>query len=130
MVTTKYDKLSTHEIFEILLHQPSVLACVCIPLFLIVVLHAIESMTKYKHRQINKFIRKDQDKVVDKLDIGVVDIEDLAEFSNGRVVLCRCWHSQKVNSLFFFINVIPFLNILMHYVISFHSFMPYTVSFL
>ena len=99
--TGKYDKLSTHEIFEILLHQPSVLACVCIPLLLIVILHAIESMNKYKHRQINKFIRKDQEKVVDKLDIGLVDIEELAEFSNGRVILCRCWHSQKVCSFFF-----------------------------
>ena len=121
-VNTKYDKLSTHEIFEILLHQPSVLACVCIPLFLIVVLHAIESMTKYKHRQINKFIRKDQDKVVDKLDIGVVDIEELAEFSNGRVILCRCWHSQKVNS-FSCMDITPsLLKILIHF-ISFHSFL-------
>ena len=96
MPVHKYDKMTTHEIFEVLLQQPAVLACICIPLLLIVVLHAVESMNKFKNRQINKHIRKDQDKVVDKLDIGLVDIEELAEFSNGRVILCRCWHSQKV----------------------------------
>jgi CDGSH-type Zn-finger protein len=91
----KYDKLSKTEILELLLQQPLVLAAILIPLLIIVILHAMESIQKYKCRHLNKKYRKDIEKVVDKLDIGQVDIEDLAEFKDGKVILCRCWLSSK-----------------------------------
>lgn len=91
----RYDKLTKSEIFELLLQQPLVLAAILIPLLIIVVLHAMESINKYKTRHINKKYRKDIEKIVDKLDIGQVDIEDLAEFKDGKVILCRCWLSGK-----------------------------------
>jgi CDGSH-type Zn-finger protein len=43
-------------------------------------------------RVVNLSIKKSEAKVVDKVDCG--EIENLAEFSNGKLVMCRCWRSK------------------------------------
>ena len=42
--------------------------------------------------QINLKIKKDQPKVVDAVNCG--EIENLAEFKDGKLVMCRCWKSS------------------------------------
>ena len=43
-------------------------------------------------RVVNLSIKKSEAKVVDRVDCG--EIENLAEFSNGKLVMCRCWRSK------------------------------------
>lgn len=48
--------------------------------------------TSRNKRVVNLSIKKSEAKVVDKVDCG--EIENLAEFSNGKLVMCRCWRSK------------------------------------
>eukprot|EP01036_Dinobryon_divergens_P029484 gene29484-38587_t len=41
---------------------------------------------------INLKIKKDQPKVVDSVNCG--EIENLAQFKDGKLVMCRCWKSS------------------------------------
>ena len=91
----RYEKLSTSEVLELLLAQPLVLTIILVPILVIVGLHFLESLNKYKNRHINKRYRKNLEKIVDRIDVGTIDIEDLADYRDGKVSLCRCWHSKK-----------------------------------
>jgi CDGSH-type Zn-finger protein len=91
----KYEKLTTSETLELLLAQPLVLAIILVPILVIVGLHFLDSVNKYKNRHINKRYRKNLEKIVDKLDVGTVDIEELADYRDGKVSLCRCWQSNR-----------------------------------
>jgi CDGSH-type Zn-finger protein len=42
---------------------------------------------------VNNKIKKTEAKVVDTVDCG--EIERIAEFKDGKLVMCRCWKSEK-----------------------------------
>jgi CDGSH-type Zn-finger protein len=42
--------------------------------------------------QINTSIRKNEAKIVDSVPCG--EIENIAEFKDGKLVMCRCWKSK------------------------------------
>lgn len=48
-----------------------------------------------KHEHINKTVKKDVDKVVDKCDVEDI-IGQCEAASNKTVSYCRCWQSKKV----------------------------------
>jgi hypothetical protein len=56
---------------------------------------AAEGSTLQKNEPMNKTIRKDVDKIVDKYDIEDVATQCDAA-SNKTVSYCRCWKSKKV----------------------------------
>ena len=51
------------------------------------------STKKAEPKLCNYKIRKDQPKVVDK--VSVPDMEDIAQFKDGKLVMCRCWKSES-----------------------------------
>ena len=77
---------------EKLLKEPFILAAICLPLLYIVFMQMVESGQKLRRRHINPKIKKDELKVVDKVDCG--EIENLAQFKDGKLVMCRCWRSS------------------------------------
>mmetsp|Transcript_8945 Transcript_8945/g.8847 ORF Transcript_8945/g.8847 Transcript_8945/m.8847 type:complete len:119 (+) Transcript_8945:105-461(+) len=90
--------MDTHQI-EMLMQEPMILTAILIPILYIVYTHLtsknvaieIEAASKSK-RVVNLSIKKSEPKVVDKIDCG--EIENLAEYSNGKLVMCRCWRSK------------------------------------
>jgi hypothetical protein len=83
---------------EMLMQEPMILSAIIIPILYIVYTHftsknaAIELEASKSKRVVNLSIKKSEGKVVDKIDCG--EIENLAEFSNGKLVMCRCWRSK------------------------------------
>ncbi len=63
---------------------------------LIVVLVAVISLSNKKKESkpvVNLKIKKEEPKVVDTVSCG--EIENLAQFKDGKLVMCRCWRSEK-----------------------------------
>lgn len=71
--------------------DPAVLVAVAIVLLVIVV----SGMNKKESTKpvVNVEIKKSEAKVVDVVDCG--EIENLAQFKDGKLVMCRCWRSEK-----------------------------------
>jgi CDGSH-type Zn-finger protein len=46
-----------------------------------------------KKPQINLSIKKEEPKIVDS--VGCGEIESIAEYKDGKLVMCRCWRSSK-----------------------------------
>jgi hypothetical protein len=47
-----------------------------------------------KNLSINNKIKKEEAKVVDFVNCG--EIENLAQFKDGKLVMCRCWRSEVI----------------------------------
>jgi Iron-binding zinc finger CDGSH type len=77
---------------EALLEEPVVLAMIMIPILIIVIQSMFESVDKRRRKPINLTYKKREPKVVDKVDCG--EIEAIAEFKDGKLVMCRCWRSK------------------------------------
>ena len=85
---------------EMLLQEPVVLAAIIIPLIIIFITQITmqktslvdSAQTNKNKRVVNLSIKKSEAKVVDKVDCG--EIENLAEFRNGKLTMCRCWRSK------------------------------------
>lgn len=88
------------EKIEMLLKEPVVLAAILIPIIIVFITQiatqkasvADATESSKSKRVVNLSIKKSEAKVVDKVDCG--EIENLAEFSNGKLVMCRCWRSK------------------------------------
>ena len=88
------------EKIEMLLKEPVVLAAIIIPLIIIFITQITMQKTSIvdtvqtnkNKRVVNLSIKKSEAKVVDKVDCG--EIENLAEFRNGKLTMCRCWRSK------------------------------------
>lgn len=86
------------EKIEMLLKEPVVLAAILIPLLIIFITQitmqktTVVEVVQTNKRVVNLSIKKSEAKVVDKVDCG--EIENLAEFRNGKLTMCRCWRSK------------------------------------
>jgi CDGSH-type Zn-finger protein len=98
--TTVISKMMSQEKIEMLLQEPVILVALIVPILIIVITqftskNAIvvdQTEVNKNKRVVNLSIKKSEAKVVDKVDCG--EIENLAEFSNGKLVMCRCWRSK------------------------------------
>lgn len=77
--------------FVKLLSDPAILVAVAIVLLVAIV----SGMNKKESIKpvVNVAIKKTEAKVVDVIDCG--EIENLAQFKDGKLVMCRCWRSEK-----------------------------------
>ena len=95
------------EKIQMLLNEPVVLAAIIIPILIPMIISFVTSANGKKteaaaaaelaeinksKRVVNLSIKKSEAKIVDKVDCN--EIENLAEFSNGKLVMCRCWRSK------------------------------------
>jgi CDGSH-type Zn-finger protein len=92
--------MMSQEKIEMLLQEPVILVALIVPILIIVITQfttknaiVVDQTEANKiKRVVNLSIKKSEAKVVDKVDCG--EIENLAEFSNGKLVMCRCWRSK------------------------------------
>ena len=77
--------------FTLLIKNPAVLTCIAG----IVIITIITLLTNKPAKKpvVNLKIKKEEAKVVDVVPCG--EIENLAEFKDGKLVMCRCWRSDK-----------------------------------
>mmetsp|Transcript_11556 Transcript_11556/g.10478 ORF Transcript_11556/g.10478 Transcript_11556/m.10478 type:complete len:118 (+) Transcript_11556:58-411(+) len=86
------------EKIKLILNDPELLTIVLLPSLLIIlvsiIINSLNSKPKATSKKVvNLAIKKDQAKVVDSYDCN--EIEKIAEFKDGKLVLCRCWRSSK-----------------------------------
>lgn len=74
-----------------LLKDPAVITAFVI--VVLVILVSFAGKKKIKKSMVNLKLKKDEAKVVDAVDCG--EIENLAQFKDGKLVMCRCWRSEK-----------------------------------
>ena len=84
---------------EMLLQEPVIIVALIVPIIIVFITHfsAQKAVTEQAEasktkRVVNLSIKKSESKIVDKVDCG--EIENLAEFQNGKLVMCRCWRSK------------------------------------
>jgi CDGSH-type Zn-finger protein len=75
-----------------LLKDPAVITAAVIVILVILISFA-GGQKKTKKSMVNLKLKKDEAKVVDAVDCG--EIENLAQFKDGKLVMCRCWRSEK-----------------------------------
>jgi CDGSH-type Zn-finger protein len=74
-----------------LLKDPAVITAAVI--VILVILVSFAGQKKVKKSMVNLKLKKEEAKVVDAVDCG--EIENLAQFKDGKLVMCRCWRSEK-----------------------------------
>ena len=76
--------------FALLLKDPAVLVAI----FVVILVLVASTLTKKKATKsvVNLKIKKEEAKVVDIVPCG--EIENLAQFKDGKLVMCRCWRSE------------------------------------
>ncbi len=74
-----------------LLKDPAVITAFAI--VILVLLVSFAGQKKVKKSMVNLKLKKEEAKVVDAVDCG--EIENLAQFKDGKLVMCRCWRSEK-----------------------------------
>lgn len=62
-------------------------------LIVVILFTALKPNKAPKPPQVNLSIKKESEKVVDKVPCG--EIESIAEFKDGKLVMCRCWRSKN-----------------------------------
>ena len=84
---------------EMLLQEPIIIVALIVPIIIVFITHFSAQKAVADHAESNKTkrvvnlsIKKSESKIVDKVDCG--EIENLAEFQNGKLVMCRCWRSK------------------------------------
>ena len=84
---------------EMLLQEPVIIVALIVPIIIVLITQfsaqkAVTDQTESgkSKRVVNLSIKKSEAKIVDKVDCG--EIENLAEFQNGKLVMCRCWRSK------------------------------------
>ena len=82
-----------------LLQEPVIIVALIVPIIIVFITHfsaqkavAEQAESSKTKRVVNLSIKKSESKIVDKVDCG--EIENLAEFQNGKLVMCRCWRSK------------------------------------
>lgn len=76
--------------FFILLKDPVFLLSVGLMIALSII--SFKNKTRMGKQPINQYIKKKESKVVDIVITN--DMEDLAQFKDGKLVMCRCWKSE------------------------------------
>ena len=84
---------------EMLLQEPVIIVALIVPIIIVLITQfsaqkavADQAESSKSKRVVNLSIKKSEAKIVDKVDCG--EIENLAEFQNGKLVMCRCWRSK------------------------------------
>lgn len=80
------------EKLSLLLKDPAVLVAVVV-VILVIIVNFTNKKKDVKPSKVNLKIKQDEAKVVDIVDCG--EIENLAQFKDGKLVMCRCWRSEK-----------------------------------
>ena len=83
------------ETINLIMKEPIILAAIFLPLAILLLFSILPkgSSNKPKKNLVNLSLKKDQTKVVDAYDCN--EIEKLAEYKDGKLVMCRCWRSKK-----------------------------------